>query len=54
MFPSMIHQVHINYVTKHHYITIISFIKEKRNVEFNQESKDSHRQEILLFKIEFV
>jgi len=50
----MIHQVHINYATKHHYITIIPLIKEKGNVEFNQKSNDSHRQEILRFKIEFV
>jgi hypothetical protein len=54
MFPSIIHQVHINYVTKHHYITIIPLVKEKYNVEFNQESKDSHRQDIILSKIEFV
>jgi hypothetical protein len=29
MLPSMIHQVHINYITKHHYMTIIPLIKKK-------------------------
>jgi hypothetical protein len=53
MFLSMIHQAHKLChkapLHNHH-----SLNQEKGNVEFNQESKDSHRQEILLFKIVFV
>jgi hypothetical protein len=53
MFPNMVYQIHINYVKKHNCIAIVPLIKEKENVEFIQESKGSHRQELPLFKIEF-
>ncbi len=49
----MVYQIHIDYVKKYHYIAIVSLIREKENIEFIQESKGSHKQEIILFKIEF-
>jgi len=53
MFPSMVYQVHIDYVKEHHYIAIVPLITEKGNVEFIQELKGSHGQENLLFKIDY-
>jgi hypothetical protein len=53
MFPSMVYQVHIDYVKEHHYIAIVPLMTGKGNVKFIQELKGSHRQENLLFKIEY-
>jgi hypothetical protein len=53
MFPSMIYQIHIDYVKEHHYIAIVPLITEKRNIEFIEELKGSHGQENLLFKIDY-
>lgn len=55
MFPSMVDQIYINYVKKHHYVAIIPLItkKKKGNVDFFQELKGFYRQENILFKIEY-